>query len=690
LRLNKVEDATRSYYAALEISPNDTEALLAVASICIAVGKTDDAIMLLNRVLTLDPQNPAAISAMEVASQNTPRSRDNVSAQRSSPDTASISGNPLISIVIPVYNKLDFTEKCLESIRKNVRYPNYEVIVVDNASVDGTREFVMELSPRENRVRYIRNESNLGFVDACNLGAERANGEYVLLLNNDTTVNEGWLEALVAFAEKTPDCGAVGSKLLYPDGRLQEAGGITFSDANGWNYGRGMNPNHPKFTFVREVDYISGASLMVRKSLWEKIGGLDRRYAPAYYEDADLCFAIRKLGYKVYYEPRSSLVHFERATSGTNLQQGFKKYQLINRPKFAEKWEKELASQRRNDPRNVEVASSGGITGRILVVDPILPMFDRAAGSLHLFNILKVLRSLNFSITFIATNLGLFNRYKPILEEMGIETYAGDQEAMKYFGHNLVYPRVDYASLFREREFDFALIDFWYQAEYYLPLIRKYSPRTRIIIDTEDVHFVREIREAELKEDAELKTRALGKKKREIAVYGKADSVWVVTEQDRQALLDAEVITPIDIRPVIHEVPEVKNNYAAREGILFVGNFNHTPNIDAVRFFVTEVLPEVHKSLPEVVLDIVGNDPTNLTGPLASDRIRPIGYVQDLSKYYEKCRLVVAPLRYGAGLKGKIVEALSYGVPVVTTSIGVEGMKLRDGQDIFVADDPAV
>ncbi len=690
LRTNKVEDALKSYNRVLEVSPNDTEALLAIASICVAIGREEDGILLFKRVLTLDPQNPAAMAGLEVASRGSVSPQDDAAAAQTPSVAPPISGYPLVSIVIPVFNKWEFTEKCLESIAKAVRYPNYEVLVVDNASTDGTQESMKILSSGDRRVIYIRNESNLGFVDACNLGADRARGEYVLLLNNDTVVNDGWLESLVAFAEKTPDCGAVGSKLLYPDGRLQEAGGITFADANGWNYGRGMDPNHPKFTFVREVDYVSGASLMVRKSLWEKIGGLDRRYAPAYYEDADLCFAIRKLGYKVYYEPRSSLVHFEGATSGTNLQQGFKKYQLVNRPKFAEKWEKELASQPRNDPRNVEAASSRGSTARILVVDPILPMFDRAAGSLHLFNILKVLRSLNFSITFIATNLGLHNRYKPILEEMGIETYAGDQEAMKYFGHNLVYPRVDYASLFRERAFDFALIDFWYQAEYYLPLIRKYSPRTRIIIDTEDVHFVREIREAELKEDTGLKTRALEKKTREIAVYGKADSVWVVTEQDRQALLDAEVITPIDIRPVIHEVPEVKNNYAARKGILFVGNFNHTPNIDAVRFFVTEVLPEVRKSLPEVVLDIVGNDPTNLTGPLASDKIRPIGYVQDLSKYYEKCRLVVAPLRYGAGLKGKIVEALSYGVPVVTTSIGVEGMKLRDGQDIFVADDPAV
>jgi GT2 family glycosyltransferase/2-polyprenyl-3-methyl-5-hydroxy-6-metoxy-1,4-benzoquinol methylase/glycosyltransferase involved in cell wall biosynthesis/Flp pilus assembly protein TadD len=689
LRSNRVEDALRSYYAALETSPNDTEVLLALASICVAIGKEDDGIMLFNRVLTIDPRNPAALEGLRIArnGNSIPPENETTETQIQSA-SASASGVKLVSIVIPVFNKWEYTENCLDSIVKNVRYPNYEVIVVDNASTDATQESMARWCSRHDRIKYIRNEMNLGFVDACNLGAEQAKSDYVLLLNNDTTVKEGWLESLVDFAEKTPDCGAVGSMLVYPDGRLQEAGGINFSDANGWNYGRGLNPNHPKFTFVREVDYISGASLMVRKDIWDAIGGLDRRYAPAYYEDADLCFAIRKLGYKVYYQPRSSVVHFEGVTSGTNLQQGFKKFQVINRPKFMEKWKNELAGQQRNDPRNVERASSRGIAGRILVIDPILPMFDRAAGSLHLFNILKVLREMKFHITFVATNLGLSNRYKPILEEMGIETYAGDRDAMRYFGYDRVYPSVDFPSLFRERQFDFALIDFWYQAEYYLPLIRKYSPSTRIIIDTEDVHFVRELREAELKGDSSLRTLALQKQKRELAIYKQADRVWVVTEQDKQALMNEKVDTPIDIRPVIHNLPPVRGDFQDREGILFVGNFNHTPNIDAVKYFVSEVLPEVRRSLPGIELNIVGNDPANIVGPMTTHKIHAFGYVQDLSDYYKKSRVVVAPLRFGAGLKGKIVEALSFGVPVVTTSIGVEGTGLREGEEVFVADDP--
>jgi len=549
-------------------------------------------------------------------------------------------------------------------------------------------KYMKDLTARDGHFVYLRNQTNQGFVDACNIGAEKAHGDYILLLNNDTEVNEGWLESLLVFAENTPDCGAAGSKLVYPDGRLQEAGGIVFSDANGWNYGKGWKPNHPKFNFVREVDYVSGASLMVKRSLWKEIGGLDKRYAPAYFEDSDLCFEIRKHGFKVYYQPASLVIHHEGATAGTNLNEGFKKFQLINRPKFIEKWKKELTKQYGNDPRNVEKASSRGVGQRILVIDPILPMFDRAAGSLHLFNILKTLRKMNFQITFISTNYGMFNRYKQMLEQLGTETFAGDQEAMSHLGNKVVYPKIEYASLLKEREFDFALIDFWYQAEYYLPIIRMYSPNTRIIIDTEDVHFVRELREAEIKKDSRLETLALEKKEREIAIYRQADRVWVVTEEDRQALMKENMDLPIDIRPVMHELPSVRNDYSSREGLLFVGNFNHRPNLDAVEFFVREVFPKVTGSIPEARLYIVGNDPGEKAAEYASKNVVVAGYVQDLSSYYEKCRVAVAPLRYGAGLKGKIVESLSYGVPIVTTSIGAEGTGLENGKEIFVADDP--
>ncbi len=182
---------------------------------------------------------------------------------------------------------------------------------------------------------------------------------------------------------------------------------------------------------------------------------------------------------------------------------------------------------------------------------------------------------------------------------------------------------------------------------------------------------------------------AIANKNREVTIYKKADRLWVVTEEDKRAVAQEISNVPIDIRPVVHELPQVKGSYDAREGILFVGNFNHRPNIDAIEFFVKDVFPEVLKSIPEVCLYVIGNDPQNVTTSMACKNIVAAGYVKDLSEYYNKCRVTIAPLRYGAGLKGKIVESLSYGVPVVTTSVGVEGTGLQDGEDVMVADDPA-
>ena len=145
-----------------------------------------------------------------------------------------------------------------------------------------------------------------------------ARGDYVLFLNNDTLVTAGWLDALVRCIEEAPHAGLVGAKLIYPDGRLQEAGGIVFADGSGWNYGRFDDPADPRYNFRREADYCSGAAILLRRDLFLQLGRFDARYAPAYYEDTDLAFAVRAAGKKVFYEPRAMVIHFEGITSGTD------------------------------------------------------------------------------------------------------------------------------------------------------------------------------------------------------------------------------------------------------------------------------------------------------------------------------------------------------------------------------------
>jgi len=249
---------------------------------------------------------------------------------------------PKVSIVIPVYNKALYTYNCLLSVLREDAHIQREVIVIDNASSDETPDLLARL---QGAVQVVHNQENNGFVGACRQGAALALGEFILFLNNDTQVRPGWLANMLKVMERNPLVGLTGSKLIYPDGMLQEAGGIIFSDASGCNYGRREDPTLPYFNFSRAVDYCSGASLMIRKSLWEQLGGFDLRYAPAYYEDTDLCFAARAAGYLVWYCHDSEVIHHEGITAGTDLNCGFKAYQNINREKFIAKWRNVLETQ---------------------------------------------------------------------------------------------------------------------------------------------------------------------------------------------------------------------------------------------------------------------------------------------------------------------------------------------------------
>src|SRR5213592_3225992 len=211
-----------------------------------------------------------------------------------------------VSIIIPVFNQFRFTQACLASLQEHQGAERFEVIVVDDCSTDATAEAV----PRMPGIVYLRTETNSGFITSCNRGAEAARGKYLVFLNNDALVRPGWLTALLdTFAEERR-AGIVGSKLLYPDGRLQEAGGIIWRDATGWNYGKFDDPEKPEYNYLREVDYCSAAALMIPKSLFASEGCFDSRYAPAYYEDTDLAFKVRGAGYKVLYQPLSEVIHY--------------------------------------------------------------------------------------------------------------------------------------------------------------------------------------------------------------------------------------------------------------------------------------------------------------------------------------------------------------------------------------------
>jgi GT2 family glycosyltransferase len=251
------------------------------------------------------------------------------------------------SIIIPCFNAIEITEACLTAVLATLpREFDGEIIVFDDASTDDTRNRLKAWSKRDRRIRVKWRDANGGFIEACNRAAKAATRDYLVFLNNDTEPCRGWLTALLDTFRRFPDAGAVGGKLVLPDGTLQEAGGVIFRDGSAQHFmRRETNLDSPAINYVRSVDYCSGALLATPRQLFNALGGFDRRYKPAYYEDVDYCFKIRQAGRSVYYQPASKVIHREGASCGTDLTRGVKRYQVRNQRIFATQWKDILTGQ---------------------------------------------------------------------------------------------------------------------------------------------------------------------------------------------------------------------------------------------------------------------------------------------------------------------------------------------------------
>jgi glycosyltransferase involved in cell wall biosynthesis/Tfp pilus assembly protein PilF len=219
----------------------------------------------------------------------------------------------LSSIIIPVFNNFSLTRQCLESISENTDAP-HEIIVVDNGSSDGTRDYLLRLEA-EGGVRVISNRTNLGFARASNQGAQAARGDYLVFLNNDTIVQPGWLQELVACARKDDKIGAVGAKLLYADDSVQHAGVVFNEKKLVHHIYKYFNRDHPAVNKEREFQAVTAACMLIQKDLFFRIGAFVENYRNGL-EDVDLCFTLREQGYKIVYNPRAVVYHLESKTPG--------------------------------------------------------------------------------------------------------------------------------------------------------------------------------------------------------------------------------------------------------------------------------------------------------------------------------------------------------------------------------------
>lgn len=582
---------------------------------------------------------------------------------------------PLVSVIIPVYNQLEYTLGCLQSICDHSSDCGFEVLVVDDGSTDATQA-TLERVPG---LRYLRNPQNLQFLKSVNRAARYARGEYFFLLNNDTRVMAGWLDSLVDVFQRFPDAGVVGSRLLFPDGRLQEAGGIVWNDASAWNFGRLDDPQKPEYNYLKEVDYVSGAALMVRRDLFEQLGFFDERFVPAYYEDTDLCFAAREAGYRVLLQPRSNVVHVEGVSHGTDTESGVKQHQVDNQEKFLEKWRSVLQRDHFANGEQVFLARDRSRHRRtVLVIDHYVPHFDRDAGSRSTWHYLKLFVEQGFNVKFLGDNFFRHEPYTTSMEDLGIEVLLGN----------------DYARNWREWLVDNAsMIDVIYLhrphiTEKYLDTLARLSPCPRTIYFGHDLHHLRLERQAALEGSDKLRMEAAEWRRRELRIFDAVDLVYYPSQVEVDYILDECPGLNVKAIPLYIFDRAAVSDYSAgdRQDILFIGGFNHPPNVDGVLWFA-ELFGEI--ALSGVTLHIVGSKMPPEIRRLASERIVTHGFLSDeaVDALYGQVRLSVVPLRFGAGIKGKVLESMAKGVPVLTTDIGAEGIiEAEEGMQISSLD----
>lgn len=596
-----------------------------------------------------------------------------VAAINNQPLVAPDAATPDVSVIVPVYGQLAYTLNCLDALASHASKYSFEVIVVDDCSPDDTWTWL----PRVRAVRAHKREQNGGFIEACNDGARQARGRWLVFLNNDTRVVRGWLDALIDSFASLNGAELVGSKLFYPDGSLQEAGGIIWRDGSAWNYGRNDDPARPEYCYARQVDYVSGASIAIERSTWREIGGFDERYKPAYAEDSDLALKIRYARDKgVWLQPLSRVIHYEGKTSGVDVTQGAKAHQVRNAKTLYETWKDALATHGVNGEKP-HLEKDRGVTRRALVIDATTPEPDKDAGSVTCLELMRAMQGAGYGVSFVAAdNLLFLPRATGQLQGLGIEVHywpylQSMQNLLEQRGH----------------EFDVVVVFRFAVAEKLLPAIRANCPNARVIFHSSDLHFLREERHAGVDTAASAK-ETKSTRDRELSVINAADVTIVHSTFEAGLLREQAPRASVYVFPWILNPAGRQAPFAARSGVGFLGGYRHLPNVDAVEYFVERVWPLVRKRAPEMQFFVAGSEcPESLRRLDGRDGVVVVGFVQDLDEFFAKIRLSVAPIRYGAGIKGKVAVSMAHGVPVVLTACAAEGMGVTDGKCVVIRDD---
>jgi GT2 family glycosyltransferase/SAM-dependent methyltransferase/glycosyltransferase involved in cell wall biosynthesis len=582
--------------------------------------------------------------------------------------------SPVVSVIIPAYRGLEDLRWCLRSLAATLdSEPGFEVILVD----DCPAETVHQAIPASSGLTKIANAENLGFLLSCNRGARAARGRVLCFLNSDTIVMPGWLGSLVRALDEEQGAGIAGGMLLNADNTVQSAGWRIL--ANGWGHaiGAGGHPRDGAYTYRRDVDCVTGACFAVSKALFDELGGLDSHYAPAFYEEFDFAFRARARGLRVIYEPASRVVHLGSASYGAARRDALSS---ANHAKFAERFAAVLGRQP-SDTSDEFALRHGTQAGPVLlVVDHGIPRPDRHAGDVTMSQYLALFVAAGWRVVFGPMDGVADGPPAAALERQGIELIRDPVTIPAWLARHGRH-----------------VSDVWLArpeiGEKLIGAIRVHSD-AHIAYYPHDLHHVRLDLRARLEGSPDLAEEAERVRAQECAVLRDVDHIMPPSAEEAAVIRGLAPHTPVTVLPpYYYDAAECRTydaaHFAGLADIVFVGGFPHVPNVDAALFMATEVMPLVWRDMEQARLVLVGYAPPPEVLALAGPRVVVTGQVPSVEPFLQQARLVLCGLRYGAGVKNKVVDAMRLGVPVVATTIGGEGIGIEAGRDAIIADDAA-
>jgi GT2 family glycosyltransferase len=562
---------------------------------------------------------------------------------------------PLVSVVIVTHGGGELLTDCIETLRRNTR-EHLEVIVLDSASPDGTGEWARRALPG---VKVHSSPKNHGFGAMSNAGVLDARAPYVCFLNADVTVEPNWLPPLLEVLETQPHVGAVAPLMLNPDRSVQECGSIVWADgwAQAWT---GDELGERAALSRRQVDYASGACLLVRRNAFREAGGFAPEYHIAYFEDADLAFAMREAGWVTMVEPRSVVLHQRHGVSGS---QRARELMERNHGIFAAKWARRLSERvPSGDPRPYHFAHARDVTvtERILVIDDGVPNADLGIGDPRTHRLLDAVRSPDRMVTFLAREPsrddGRWLLERNICEH-GIEVVAGAADIFEWMGNRLGC-------------YDVVIVSRPGNWEWAARAIELCQPQAVRVYNSPTLTG----RQKQPAGPAHLRLESERIGKLESSAFVWADVALCATRDDLDWV--AATIAPgTHMYVVSHSAAASVRGFEERSGVAFFGDF--TPqgaNEAAVLDLALEVWPTLRKR--GLKLSIVGSEPTRAVQALADSQIDVVGRVPNLSWWRSRALLHIAPFRSEFGLRPTLIESMAAGLPFLTTPLGAEGLYL--------------